>query len=83
MDFIVRANTFADATGHATGSNINTCIKIKQLDFNIFSRVYEVSTIPVMDYGSGIWVLKTMTNLILFSVEIAPIYGSDSQTAAV
>jgi hypothetical protein len=58
LDFTETANILAESAGRALGGLLNKAKALNGLTFNVFTKLYDTSVIPVMDYSSGVWGYK-------------------------
>ena len=58
IDFSETAKVLAESAERALGALINKARNINGLTFNVYSKLYETSVMPIANYSAGIWGYK-------------------------
>ena len=58
LNFTECATTLADSAGRALGSIISKFTSFKNIMFNTFTKLYETTVWPILDYCSSVWSYK-------------------------
>lgn len=58
LDYTHSVNTLANASGRALGALVAKHYNQGGLHYEIYKKLYDATTVPIMDYGSGLWGAK-------------------------
>ncbi|CAG2224647.1 unnamed protein product [Mytilus edulis] len=63
IDYKVSVNELSAAASRSLGSLTSKFLHMGNMDFEIYTKIYDNTVIPVMDYASGIWGIKRYDSL--------------------
>ena len=58
MKFDLCIKTLADSAGRALGATINKFKSLKNVGFSTFTKLYNCTVTPILEYGSSVWGYK-------------------------
>ena len=64
------ATTLADSAGRALGSVISKFYSFKNIGYSTFSKLYDTTVWPILDYCSSIWSFKNIIMLPKYKTEL-------------
>ncbi|VDI51031.1 Hypothetical predicted protein [Mytilus galloprovincialis] len=63
IDYKVSVNELSAAASRSLGSLTSKFLHMGNMNFEIYTKIYDNTVIPVMDYASGIWGIKRYDSL--------------------
>ncbi|CAG2232913.1 unnamed protein product [Mytilus edulis] len=63
IDYNVSVSELVSAGSRSLGSLISKFFNMGNMDYDIFTKIYENTVIPVLDYASGVWGAKQYDNI--------------------
>ena len=64
VDYSVTANMLANAASQALGAVMSKYYSAGGLPYSVFTKMYNVCIVPILDYCAGIWGTNHMRSMI-------------------